>query len=278
MRAMLAVLRRLLLESRWTLAINAAAMFLFGWLNTHIASRQMDQIREAMRGSGGRRFRMLREIAGGDVTISVANVEVSFWLHPFLWLPVVVWAVGRGSIAVAGEVERGTLDLALSRPISRFSYLVSQVTLGLLGLVLLAASLVAGNRLAINFNPVEEAPTTGMLFWPALNLAALGFAIFALTLAASSADRVRWRSLLLGSFVTMAGFVAWVVSNLEVMAGSPWLPWLRRVALFETYNPVDAVGLRAELGRNLAVLGSIGGVGLVLAFVVFLWRDLPTNG
>ena len=36
---------------------------------------------------------------------------------------------------MGAEVERGTLDLILSRPVSRFSYLLSHVLIGVLGLL-----------------------------------------------------------------------------------------------------------------------------------------------
>ena len=49
------------------------------------------------------------------------------WSHPIVFLLISIWAIGRGSIAVAAEVERGTMDLILSRPVPRWVYLTSHV-------------------------------------------------------------------------------------------------------------------------------------------------------
>lgn len=269
------LMRKLVGESRATLAVNVASMFLLGWLNTYFTARIQIRARERFGEDGG--GRLMRAMGGSDVEFSTALLEVMFWVHPFLWAPVVAWAIGRGSLAVGGEVERGTLDLVLSRPISRSSYLLAQVATGVLGLALMAGALVVGNQVALNFNRVDEAPGARLLFWPALNLMMLGVAVLGLTLGASAVDRVRWRSILFGTFATIAGYIAWFLSTQEVMEGSPWKWWMERIALFSLFNPVDAIGAGEELGFNLGMLGGIAGVGLGVAFVVFPFRDLPAG-
>jgi len=143
---------------------------------------------------------------------------------------VILWAISRGSLAVAGEVERGTMDLTLSRPISRTSYLVSQVGVAVLGLLLMAAAAVAGNLAGSRFNVVETPPSLASLFRPAMGLVGLGCAIFGYTLLVSSLDMVRWRPNLVGSVLTLAGYVSFVVSVLPPMAESSWKPWLERLS------------------------------------------------
>jgi ABC-2 type transport system permease protein len=279
MSRFLALLRKLALEVRWILGLNVATMFLFGWLNTYFTARRMDRIRELIETGEGRGASIVQSIGGQDAVLSVATIEITFWfVPPFLFLPVVIWAIGRGSLSVAGELERGTLDLVLSRPISRFAYLLGQLAVAVLGLAVLVAALVAGNRLSTNFNRVDGAPTAAELAGPALNLAALGFAVLGITMAASSLARVRWPATAVGTVVTLGGFVAWVFAHLREMEGSPLRPWFQAVALFELYNPVDAVSTRALLGRNLLILGGLGLAGVAAAFAAFLRRDLPTNG
>lgn len=278
MRSFLTLIGKTLAEARWTLLISAVAMFLFGWLNTYVISFQMARFRARLEQGGGEGLRMIREMAGQGADLSVAMFEMMFWLHPFIWLPVVVWAVGRGSLAVAGELERGTLDLVLSRPIARWAYLYTQVLVAGVGLVLIPAALVAGNRISTRFNPVDDPPSAGLLFWPALNLALLGAAIFGITLVVSASDRVRWRATLVGTVVTTGGFAAWLISNLRDLADSPVRRWLRPFALFELFNPVDAVGAGRELAFNLTFLAGLALGGVAAAFLAFLWRDLPASG
>lgn len=273
------LVRKILGESRWTLLISIAALFAFGWLNTFATARQIGAFRKEFGSdTADGRGQMMRNLLGSDADFSVAKFEMLFWLHPFVWLPTIIWAVGRGSLAVAGELERGTLDLVLSRPITRFAYLTSQVVVSWLGLVLLSTSVVMGNWLATYFNKLEGAPTLRVLFWPALNLALLGAAVFGITLAASAADRVRWRATLIGTVVTIASFASWIVSRIPALEGTGVMPWLKRLGtMFEAYNPVDAVGAMNHLVFNFEVLGGLGLGGVVVAFLAFLWRDLPTS-
>ncbi|HEU5116511.1 MAG TPA: ABC transporter permease subunit [Isosphaeraceae bacterium] len=275
MNVFLTVVRKLMSEARATLVVNLASMFLLGWLNTYFTARVFHRVRKEFGEGGG--GRMLRQLGGDDMSFSTASLEVAFWIHPFLWVPVVTWAIGRASLAVAGEVERGTLDMVLTRPISRTSYLLAQVTAGLVGLALIVGFLIAGNQVALFYNRVEDPPGVRTLFWPALNLMMLGVAVMGLTLGASALDRVRWRSLLFGSFVTVGGYVAWFLSTRPEMEGSPWTWWMERVALFSLFNPVDAVGAGKDLAFNLEMLAAVGGAGLVVAFAVFPFRDLPAN-
>jgi ABC-2 type transport system permease protein len=274
------LVRRLIGEARWTLVISMAALFLFGWLNTFVTAREIARFRERIAsGGGGNQLQMARGLLGGDAEVSAARFEMLFWMHPFLWLPTIIWAVGRGSLSVAGELERGTLDLVISRPVSRGSYLTSQIGVACLGLVLLSGAVVAGNRVSTFFNKLEGAPTVRVLFWPALNLAMLGLAVFGITLAASAADRVRWRATLFGTVATIASFASWVVARVPAMEGTSLKPWLQRLGtLFEAYNPVDAVGEMKHLAFNLEVLGGLGLGGIVVAYLAFLWRDLPASG
>ena len=53
-----------------------------------------------------------------------------------------------------------------------------------------------------------RAPAPWAMLRPAINLAALGLPIYGYTLLASALDHVRWRATLIGSVLTLAGFVA----------------------------------------------------------------------
>src|SRR5262249_19049362 len=148
-------------------------------------------------GDGGDRIEWMRRLGVATEPTS-AEIMMAFWNHPFFLILVSIWAIGRGSAAVAAEVERGTMDLLLSRPVSRSSYLASQVLVALAGLVVLALCLTAGGSIAIRFNTLRVTPDTWSLIRPAINLGALGLPIYGYTLLASSIDHVRWRPTWIG--------------------------------------------------------------------------------
>jgi ABC-2 type transport system permease protein len=189
-------------------------------------------------------------------------------------LIICTWAISRASASVAGEIERGTLDLTLSRPVSRLGYFATQVAFGLLGLVILASALVIGNRAGGLYNPVSDPPSALALIRPAANLTLVGLAVYGYSLLSGSWDVVRWRPNLLASVLTIAGYVAGVASTFPTL--SDWV-WIGRFSVFKAFDPVEVAVTGETFVRHAAGLGALGALGILSSFAVFQRRDLPSN-
>jgi ABC-2 type transport system permease protein len=278
MRPFWALLRKQFHESRWTLVVSASVLFGLGWLSVFVMSlNEARLVRMLGSDDGDERIQWMRRMGVTSEPTS-AELMMAFWNHPFFLALVAIWAISRGSAAVAAEVERGTMDLLLSRPITRSAYLASQVGVALGGLVVLATFLTAGGAVGVHFNSLRVPPDTATLIRPAVNLAALGLPIFGYTLLVSSIDHVRWRPTWIGSSLTLAGFIVYVIAMIPVFSDMWWKPWVERLSIFRAYNPVELVTKAETLGPNLALLAGIGVPCILLAFVLFAWRDLPANG
>jgi ABC-2 type transport system permease protein len=268
------MLRKQLSESRWFLGIASASLFGLGWLSSFIACRVERQFHRVS-GQEAERFQRFTQGMGGEaMDFSSLSFQVMFWSHPFVMLLVCTWAISRGSAAVAGEIERGTLDVTLSRPVSRLGYFATQVIGGLLGLVVLASALVVGNRVGGIYNPVSDPPSALALIKPAANLALVGVAVYGYSLLCAAKDVVRWRPNLVAAAVTIAGYVAGVASTFPTL--SDW-EWMGRFSVFKAFDPVEVAVTGETFLRHAAGLGAVGAAGIVLAFSVFQRRDLPAN-
>ena len=107
MVAFFALLRKQLVESRWFLGILAASLFGLSWLFVFVAGRIEAQQRRAMNMTGSQATpEFLRMMGGRSTDFTTTSIELSLWRHPFIVLMVLTWAISRGSVAVAGEVER----------------------------------------------------------------------------------------------------------------------------------------------------------------------------
>lgn len=279
MNPFLTLVAKLFRDARWSLLFSAASLFALGWLFVYATSLNESKIRKDLAQPPGksRRADMMRSMGMTDASASVA-IMVSNWGNPIFILVVSVWAIGRGTGAVGSEIERGTLDLVLSRPISRAAYLSAQVVTSLSGMFLIAVALAVGASIAVRYNVLASPPGPGDLVRPALNLAALGLPIYGYTLLFSSLDHVRWRPTMLGSTLTLAGFIARVIAVIPVFKDMSWRPWVDRASIFRLYNPVDAVTLRADYNFNVATLTALGAACIASSYLVFTTRDLPANG
>jgi ABC-2 type transport system permease protein len=274
MTAIGTMLRKQIVESRWFLGLASSSLFGLGWLSAFIAARVERQFQRVI-GEEAERFEQFTRGMGGEaMDFSSLSFQVMFWSHPFVLLLICVWAISRGSAAVAGEIERGTLDVTLSRPVTRWEYLGVHVLGGLLGLVVLASALVVGNRVGGIYNHVEDPPTAMALIKPAVNLAMVGLAVYGYSLLCGSWDVVRWRPNLIAAAVTVAGYAAGVASTFPTL--SDWA-WIGRFSVFKAFDPVEVAVTGDSFARHAAGLGATAAIGIVLAFALFQRRDLPSN-
>ena len=278
MKPFFALLRKHVHDTRGSLLLTGAALFGLGWLFVFVTSLNETEILKALSsGTDDNRFRWLRNMGLEEQPPSV-SIMMSFWSHPLIITMIAIWAIARGSIAVGAEVERGTLDLILSRPVSRTTYLFTHVLMAICGLFFVAMALAAGARIGAHYNFLRVPIDFWTLVKPALNLAVLGLPIYGYTLLVSAVDHVRWRATMIGSVLTLAGFIAWVVSVIPVLQKYTWRVYLERVSIFKLYNPVDDVSTGESMLFNLAVLAGIGAGCILLSFLFFVRRDLPANG
>jgi ABC-2 type transport system permease protein len=276
MTAVTAIVRKQVVESKWLLGITAVALFLLCWLFVFITNRMENRSRM----QGGDQFArapramMARALGGPSADDSSTSLEIAWWRHPFIILMLAMWPIARGSAAVAGELEKGSLDMVLSRPISRSGYLTGQMIAALLGMLVLAAALFLGNRVGNHFNFIESPPRLVSVFRAGLVVIAFGVAVFGYTIALSSIDIVRWRPNLAASVITLAMFIVPIIATIPALEK---YRWMEKYSIFYYYDPVEAALKANHLGFNLGILCGVGLVGIVLSYIAFNRRDLPAN-
>jgi ABC-2 type transport system permease protein len=272
MTGLRALLRKQALESRWVLGSMALAFFGLSILTVWLTWRFEQMIDLGKLGPSVRRFRFLVALGGENMDYSTTAMEICWWNHPVIVLTVLGWAISRGSSAVAGEIERGTLDLTLSRPMARSTYLLAQVAFAWIGLLVLVAALIAGNRVGSQFYALKTPPSILPLLKPATMVVSLGMAVYGYTLPFSTLDVVRWRPGLIAAGLTLGGLIA-----MSVAPQFDGYDWLEKLSVFRAYAPVT-VALKGEpLAFNSAVLCGVFALGVAAALAIFSRRDLPSN-
>lgn len=160
--------------------------------------------------------------AGGEVDIAspagYLNSQVYALMAPLLLL---IFSIGAGAGAVAGEEERGSLDLLLAHPLRRRDYVVQHflalaALVALLSVVLLAA--VALGSLAVDLEI-----GFGKLFAASASVALLALLFGAAALAAGAIRPGRARAIAVAAGLAVA---SWIFDGLAqtVDALDPWRP------------------------------------------------------
>ena len=207
------------------------------------------------------------QFGGGDI-FSLSGAMALGAIHPISLILNSIFAAGFATSSVAGERQRGTLEVLLARPLSRQTVYVTLLVavLGFIGAAV-AASLVGSTiGAAIGGVASELVPARLPFFW--LNAVLLFGAIAAVGLAASvSFDR------LTPAIGLTVGFT--VVSYFLEVLGTLWpdAQGLQRYSVFHYFDAKQVLEGNVVVG-NFVILAAVAAVAIGWAIVEFPRRDL----
>jgi ABC-2 type transport system permease protein len=288
---------KLLRDVRWGLLIVSVLLCAFQLLWAKIAQRvadnnglleffrlqygvSLDDIRSKVFEGPGQ---IVQALMGGEgIRINRALDMVSIaYVHPLTQTILCVWAIGRAAGAIAGEIEKGTMELLLAQPIRRGQVIAAHFLVDLITIPVLCLSMWAGTWIGVALVGFLDHADANLQVdpWrigPCLPMVALlVFAMSGLTMWISSMGRFRWR--VLGVAVLLA-----LVMFLVNVIGQIWSPaeYLRPATIFYYYAPQPIIlqtnwYQQGAVWLRIAVLAVVGSAGYLLALWTFCRRDLP---
>lgn len=210
----------------------------------------------------------LMALFGGEITDysspeGYLNSELFFLLFPLLML---VLGIGAGSSAVAGEEEKGTLDLLLANPVPRWRLVLEKlgamvVFVLLVAFVFWAALLLAGLTIDMGLDP-------GTLAAVCLSGSLLGIMHGSFALAVGCARGSR------GIAIGVAGVLG--VYGYLLNALAPLMDWLepfQNLSPFYYYSEAVPIVNGLDAGHAGVLIG-LTAIFLAAAVVAFHRRDL----
>src|SRR5262249_31286578 len=208
--------------------------YIVGLANASGKTRQ-DVEEHVFQGSG----KIVKSIIGGDrISLDHAMDMLSIgYVHPLMQTLFCIWAIGRASGAIAGEIDRGTMELLLAQPVARVRLILAHLCVDGITIPLLCLSLWAGHSVGVWLvgpitapppphpakcpllpkTPVdpEQLRVDPAAFGPALfAVGALMFAVSGYTMWLSAAGRFRWRVLGIAVFLTLVMFLVNVIGQM----------------------------------------------------------------
>jgi ABC-2 type transport system permease protein len=280
--------RKIIFDLRWPWLGTALLLTLFEalWVKiTHRVTTEVipaitakipwtDLVKVLFQDSG----KLVQVVLGGE-SIDLSNYQDLLsigYVHPLPTTVLLIWALGRGAGALAGELERGTMELLIAQPIARWKVVTTHFCVDLVTLPALTMCMFLGTLLGAYIVPLSHPNLLD--YWKAVTLAAsLGFALTGMTIAISSLGRSRWRVL------AWAIALALLMSLLNILA-QLWdaLGPYRPLSIFYYYQPQNTilkdiwtVPVGSVPIPMLAVLLGVGTAGYGYAIWHFTRRDLP---
>jgi ABC-2 type transport system permease protein len=90
------------------------------------------------------------------------------YVHPLMQTVFCIWAIGRAAGAIAGELDRGTMELLMAQPLPRSRLVLAHLCVDAVTIPILCLSLWAGNWLGPwLMGPIEVRPLPELPYKPA---------------------------------------------------------------------------------------------------------------
>lgn len=190
------------------------------------------------------------------------------WQHPFMLAAAFIVPLSVASRLLAGEVERRTMALLLSRPVSRAGIVLSAGLVIVLESLVVVGAAAGGTWIGSHMLKVTGPPSDVMLFNVAANLYLLMLAAGGLALAFSA-----WSS-------EQSDALGWAVTVMLIMYVWSFLtqvwPAVHQYApytLFHYYPATQLFQNGNPLLWNYELLGLVATAGLLYALLVYQVRD-----
>ena len=206
---------------------------------------------------------------GGDM-LRVGNTPgllLIGYQHPFVLFLYMLYAVGVPAILLAGEVQKGTMELILSRPVTKIQVYVCACILTLAGMVALVMLMFLGTVTATRMYNFGEPIPLSIFFRIAVNGGLMAAAAASVALLAAGALSARNRAVAASVAFLVLQYFAWIVAQWW-----PRLAFLKPATLFY-YTSSYKLAYGWPLG-NMLVLLVFTLAATVIGGVVWHRRDL----
>ena len=191
--------------------------------------------------------------------------------HPLFYVMTSAALVSAICRSLAGEIESGSIELAISRSVSRRTVYVSRLIAVIIIILLLVASGIAGLACGIVVGRPDGSFTWSHLPSVAAGVTLLLAAISGVTLAFAATSNTTTQAVgRATAFVVVSFIINYLAAIWNVV--EPFDP----ISVFAWYNPADAFVNGSLDLVDAIILGVVSIAGAIAGAVIFTRRDLPS--
>jgi ABC-2 type transport system permease protein len=212
---------------------------------------------------------LLGNALGAEIT--ARSMQAFLYVHPAVLILVWAHAVTFCTRVPAGEIDRGTIDVLLSLPVSRRAlYWVESVMWLITGVVVLSMGL-AGHLVAAPRMPDELRPDLQRVMLVMANLYCVYVAVGGIAFLVSAMSDRRGRAIAVVFSILLASFLLNFVANF-------WEPaqQIAFLGILEYYRPAEILQRGDFPVRDIAVLTAVGFVTWLAGGEILARRSIAT--
>jgi beta-exotoxin I transport system permease protein len=222
-------------------------------------------------------FRFIQEFVGAMLGVDASQplgadvFPALTWVHPVVLSLVWAHALVSCTRMPAGEIDRGTVDLTLTLPVTRWGILRAETAVWLVaGLTVIALGL-AGNLLGGRFSGATPRPEFRNLLIVAANLFCLYLAVGGLAwLVSASSDR-RGPAMIVVFLILLASFLLNFLSQFWSIAKN-----IEFLGILDYYRPINVFRDGSIPWHDMGILVGVALTLWIAAGIVFSRRDVCT--
>lgn len=211
---------------------------------------------------------VLKAFGAGGLTGNNFEALIGIKQYGLVWpLMLFFMVISQIGSSITGEIEKGTIGLWLSAPVSRLqTYWSKYIAVMLALLVFILFSVVA----VIPIANLSNVAVTNSNIWALTLIGGLtGLAVLGFTSLVASMMSEKSHTYMIVSVVLLGMYIMNIVAELY-----PTLGWLRYGSVFYYYN-INAILTSGPISHvSIAVLGSVAIFGSLLGAFIFKKRDI----
>jgi len=213
----------------------------------------------------------IKAFMGGEVLEigNIAGLIAIGYQEPLVLILYMLFAVGVPTALLAGEVQRGTMELILSRQTTKTQIYICAGLITVAGMYALVIVMFTGTVAATRLYDFDQAVPLYSFFKIAIVGGMLASAVGGIALLAAACFRR-------GLAVSLT--VAYLVVNYFISIIADWWPRMKWLEPTTIFNYVDGPAIFGKSGwpiGDMCVLLSLLAVSTVLGGIIWSRRDLP---
>jgi hypothetical protein len=213
----------------------------------------------------------IKVLLGGEALQlgNIAGLIAIGYQDPFILLLYMLFAVGVPTALLAGETQKGNMELILSRPTTKTHVYICAALITVTGMAALVVVMFTGTVVSTNLYDFEQEVPLHSFFILAVNGGILAAAVGGIALLAAACFQR-------GLAVSLT--IAFLVINYVIEVVTTWLPsmkWLYPATIFYYVGDPKIFTETAWPLADMAMLLTLLAVSTVLGGIIWQRRDLP---